>query len=65
VPHHVRPHYAVVTDVISLSIFNGTEVDYWNSSIGRKIAGTEERYGNAEYKEVQAELLTNEASKPS
>jgi arylsulfatase A-like enzyme len=28
-PHHVRPHYGVVTDRFKLVCFYGTDVDYW------------------------------------
>ena len=28
-PHHVRPHYGVITDRYKLVHFYGTDVDYW------------------------------------
>ncbi len=56
-PHHVRPHYAVVTDRHKLVHFYGTDVDYWELFDLQK--DPQERrsvYGNSEYRDVQATL---------
>ncbi len=56
-PHHVRPHYGVVTDRYKLIHFHGTPDDYWEL-FDLKTDPHELRsvFGNSEYAATQAEL---------
>ena len=58
-PHHVRPHYAVVTDRYKLAHFYAPDVDYWEL-YDREKDPHEMRsfYGNPDYEKVTAELKT-------
>ena len=58
-PHHVRPHYAVVTDRYKLVRFYAPDVDYWEL-YDREKDPHEMRsfYGNPEYEKVTADLKT-------
>ncbi|MBL9124514.1 MAG: sulfatase [Planctomycetaceae bacterium] len=57
VPHHVRPHYGVVTNRHKLVHFYGPDVDYWElfdlESDSRELKSV---YGDPAYAEVQREL---------
>jgi arylsulfatase A-like enzyme len=59
VPHHVRPHYGVVTDQYKLVHFYGPDTDYWEL-FDRQTDPHELRsvYGEAKYKAAQQELET-------
>jgi arylsulfatase A-like enzyme len=56
-PHHVRPHYGVVTDRYKLVHFYTPDVDYWElfdrQSDPHELQSV---YGEARYAEVQSEL---------
>jgi arylsulfatase A-like enzyme len=56
-PHHVRPHYGVVTDRYKLVHFNGTKDEYWElfdlKEDPRELRSV---FGNTEYAEPQARL---------
>jgi arylsulfatase A-like enzyme len=56
-PHHVRPHYGVVTDRYKLVHFYGPDTDYWElfdlQSDPRELASV---YDRAEYADVQRDL---------
>ncbi len=56
-PHHVRPHYGVVTDRFKLIHFYGPDVDYWEL-FDREKDPHELRsvYNEAEYADVRQEL---------
>ncbi len=56
-PHHVRPHYGVVTDQYKLVHFYAPDVDYWEL-YDRKADPGEMRsfYGNPDYEKVTADL---------
>ena len=58
-PHHVRPHYGVVTDRYKLIHFYGPDVDYWEL-FDRQTDPQELRsvYGEAKYKVAQQKLET-------
>jgi len=57
VPHHVRPHYGVVTDQYKLVHFYAPDVDYWEL-YDRKKDPHELRsfYGDPEYTQITADL---------
>ncbi len=56
-PHHVRPHYGVVTDQYKLVHFYAPDVDYWNYSIGRTDPHElRSVYGQPGYAAAQKEL---------
>jgi arylsulfatase A-like enzyme len=56
-PHHVIPHYGVVTDRYKLFRFFGTDVDYWELfDLQKDPHEMQSVYGQAEYREVQADL---------
>ncbi len=57
-PHHVRPHYGVVTDRYKLIHFNGTADDYWEL-FDREKDPQELRsvYGQPDYAKTQKFLL--------
>jgi arylsulfatase A-like enzyme len=57
VPHHVRPHYGVVTDQYKLVHFYGSDVDYWEL-FDRQADPHELRsvYGQSGYAAAQKEL---------
>ncbi len=56
-PHHVRPHYGVVTDRYKLVRFYGPDVDYWEL-FDRQTDPHELKsvYGEASYDDVRKEL---------
>ncbi|HVU86783.1 MAG TPA: sulfatase, partial [Pirellulales bacterium] len=56
-PHHVRPHYGVVTDQYKLVHFYSPDADYWEL-FDRQTDPHELRsvYGDAKYKTAQQEL---------
>ena len=56
-PHHVRPHYGVVTDRFKLVHFYGTDADYWEL-FDRQQDPQELRsvFGAAEYAAAQQDL---------
>jgi arylsulfatase A-like enzyme len=58
-PHHVRPHYGVVTDRYKLVHFYAPDVDYWEL-YDREKDPNEMRnfYGNPDYEKTTAELKT-------
>lgn len=58
-PHHVRPHYGVVTDRYKLLHFYAPDVDYWEL-YDREKDPHEMRnfFGNPDYEKVTAELKT-------
>ncbi len=58
-PHHVRPHYGVITDRYKLLHFYAPDVDYWEL-YDRELDPQEMRsfYGNPDYEKVTAELKT-------
>jgi arylsulfatase A-like enzyme len=58
-PHHVRPHYGVVTDQYKLVHFYAPDVDYWEL-YDRKADPHELRnfYGNPDYDKTVTELKT-------
>jgi arylsulfatase A-like enzyme len=57
VPHHVRPHYGVVTDRYKLVRFYGPDTDYWEL-FDRQQDPLEMRsvFGQSDYAEAQKEL---------
>lgn len=58
-PHHVRPHYGVITDRYKLVHFYAPDVDYWEL-YDREQDPHELRsfYGNPDYEKITAELKT-------
>ncbi|CAN5795841.1 sulfatase [soil metagenome] len=58
-PHHVRPHYGVITDRYKLLHFYAPDVDYWEL-YDREKDPHEMRnfFGNPDYEKVTAELKT-------
>jgi arylsulfatase A-like enzyme len=57
-PHHVRPHYGVITDRYKLLHFYAPDVDYWEL-YDREKDPEEMRsfFGNPDYKQVTEELM--------
>ncbi|MGD9647796.1 MAG: sulfatase [Pirellulales bacterium] len=56
-PHHVRPHYGVVTDRFKLVRFYGPDTDYWELFDRQKDPHElTSVYGQADYAEAQSEL---------
>jgi hypothetical protein len=56
-PHHVRPHYGVVTDRYKLVHFHGTEDDYWELfDLQKDPQELLSVYGSADYAGTQREL---------
>jgi arylsulfatase A-like enzyme len=59
VPHHVRPHYGVITDRHKLVHFYAPDVDYWELYDREKDPQElQSFYGNPEYADVTAQLKT-------
>lgn len=58
-PHHVRPHYGVITDRYKLLHFYAPDVDYWELYDREKDPHELRNYfGNPDYEKVTAELTT-------
>lgn len=58
-PHHVRPHYGVITDRYKLLHFYAPDVDYWELYDREKDPHEMRNYfGNPDYEKVTAELKT-------
>ena len=56
-PHHVRPHYGVVTDRYKLVHFHGTKEDYWELfDLQKDPQELLSVYGSADYAGTQREL---------
>jgi arylsulfatase A-like enzyme len=57
-PHHVRPHYGVITDRYKLLHFYAPDVDYWELYDREKDPGEMRSFfGNPDYKQVTADLM--------
>jgi arylsulfatase A-like enzyme len=57
-PHHVRPHYGVITDRYTLAHFYWPDVDYWELFDREKDPGEMRSvFGDPAYAEVQANLM--------
>jgi arylsulfatase A-like enzyme len=58
-PHHVRPHYGIVTDRYKLIRFYKPDVDYWELFDREKDPlELKSFYGDPEYAKVTADLMT-------
>ena len=56
-PHHVRPHYGVITDAFKLVHFYGTDVDYWELFDTKKDPNEmTSEYDNTDYRAIRTEL---------
>lgn len=57
-PHHVRPHYGVITDRYTIAHFYWPDVDYWELFDRQKDPGEMKSvFGDPAYADVQASLM--------